>query len=302
VKHEAVLLTDLDNTIFSWIDYFGPSLRAMVGAVRDQTNVEEDEIYRQLRDVYCKYSAAEHPHAVYETALCRGMDPDLRAVVARRGEEAFDVARRSHLKAYPHVRSTLTALKERDVLVVGVTSSSVYDAVTRIELLRLDPLFDGVVAWEGIPGIRVVGATNLRERVIPVPGDSLKPSSYPYQLALEWCGVDPGTPVWVVGDSVANDLAPGRNIGASTVWARYGHDYDAANFETVLQVTFWDDKKIKSSYNASAITPDRVIDSFGDLIKLIAGKDDVIGAAHENLILRAALAADGREVMEGATW
>ncbi|MGC4956749.1 HAD family hydrolase [Actinomadura citrea] len=269
----AVLLTDLDNTLFSWIDYFAPSIRALVEALSSAAGVPECEVYEQLRDVHRRYSAAEHPRVVDELEMCRNRDPGEREALALLGYEAFEQARTVHLKTYPGVAATLTRLREHGVVVVGVTSSSVYDAVSRTEALGLATLLDTIVAWEGIPGVDLPSRTALARRVVPVMTGRLKPSRIPYQIALAWCGVECDVPVWVVGDSIANDLVPAREIGARTVWARYGHAYDPANLETVKRVTFWSAEKIKSAYDFSILEPDETIDEFGRLINLVVGDD-----------------------------
>lgn len=267
----AVLLTDLDNTLYSWIDYFAPSIRALVDALGRATRLPESDIYAQLRDVYRRHNAAEHPRVVDELELCRDRAPDEREELARLGQAALDHARKRHLKTYPGVVATLTELREHDVMVIGVTSSSVYDAVTRTEMLGLAPLLDTVVAWVGIPGVDLTPRTPLSQHVVPIAARRLKPSRVPYRTALAWAGVEGDVPVWVVGDSIANDLVPAREIGASTVWARYGHAYDPANLATVKRVTFWDAEKIQSAYDLSILEPDETIDRFARMAELIIG-------------------------------
>ncbi|MEO3855793.1 HAD family hydrolase [Acrocarpospora sp. B8E8] len=269
----AVLLTDLDNTLFSWIDYFAPSIRAMVGALSSVTGVPADDIYPQLREVFRRHNAAEHPRVIRELKLYHDRDPVEREEIVRLGQQVFDQARSVNLKAYPGVVAALTELRNHDVVVVGVTSSSVYDAVTRIEMLGLAPLLDTVIAWQGIPGIAPPDHTELARRVVSIPTELLKPSCHPYQMALERCDLDKLVPVWVVGDSIANDLIPARAIGARTVWARYGHAYERVNFETILRVTFWDAGKVKSAYDSSIMEPDEIIDDFGQIVELMLGEE-----------------------------
>lgn len=268
----VVLLTDLDNTLFNWIDYFAPCFREMVAALSRASGIHEAEISRQFGDVYRERQAAEYRRAIQELALHHRVSPAVRARLVREGWTAFVRERRRRLRTYPGVPETLRTLRGRGVTVVGVTNAALTDAASRLRQLRLTGLFDGLVAWEGVPdpGEQALAGPHRTRlpTVVPLKTPDLKPSRAAFFTALECGRALPDSQIVAVGDSLANDLAPARHAGATTVWARYGHECDRENYELISQITFWPPERISSTYDRRSHTPDYEIDSFRQLLQL----------------------------------
>lgn len=267
------MLTDLDNTLFNWIDYFAPSFRAMVHALAHATTLDEAEIFRQFRDVYVRFETAEYRRAIQELEVCRCEPPDVQARLVKAGFVAFSRARKRRLQAYETVPSTLYWLRQQNVTIVGVTNSWVVDAVGRLRSLGLSKYVDALVAWDGTQdeGGQPVDhpiRTSVR-RVIAIPGRCRKPSPECYKAAINWCGMESDTSLWVIGDSIANDLVPARTLGATTIWAKYGHNYDQKNYDTVVRITHWGTERIKSTYDTTSMIPDFTVDDFAQLRGII---------------------------------
>jgi FMN phosphatase YigB (HAD superfamily) len=266
---DVVLLTDLDNTLFNWIDYFGPCVRAMVHALAHATKLEENEIYRQFKQVYSRFETPEYRQAIQELDLCQSQPSAEQQRLVRAGFVAFSRTRKLHLQAYKNVPSTLKWLKRQNVTIIGVTNSWVVDAVGRLRFLGLTKYLDGLVAWDGVVhdrGQPKIGlASDQGHAVVPIPSQSRKPNADAYRAAIAHCGSRPDASLWVIGDSVTNDLLPAREIGATTVWAKYGRKYEQENFDTVVQVTPWAPERIVATYDTTMMTPDFVIDDFAEL-------------------------------------
>ncbi len=276
-----VLLADLDNTLFNWIDYFAPCFRAMVQVLADITEVPEDEICLQFKQVYSNRGISECSGTIQELELYKQQPAHTREQLQRAAWIAFSRARKRCLHPYPHVRSTMHWLKRQDAMIIGVTNSCAVDAVNRIHLLKLASFFDALVAWDGTQ----TDATRLPElshrcfpnrQIICIPSFSRKPSAEAYRAALMHPGARSKPSIWVIGDSMSNDLLPAKEVGARTVWARYGRRCDQQNLDTVTSVTHWGAEQIQRAYDTTLLVPDFVIDDFADLRKIVVACDRTV--------------------------
>ncbi|QOV40263.1 HAD family hydrolase [Streptomyces ferrugineus] len=270
-SHSPVLITDLDNTLYDWIDYFGPCFRAMVDELSSAADVDPDELHRQFQAVYSRHRAPEYRWAIRELDFLRSRRPDEVNDLVWSGFSAFVRSRSKHLRLYPGVRNTLETLRERGFTVIGVSNAPIREVLRRVRCLRLQEQLDALVAWEGAHS----GDRHLAHRSTPA-GLALrtftdakqKPSTHPYTEALRHFAPQDHGKVLVVGDSVANDLVPGSSIGAVTVWARYGSGYAPENYATVRRLSFWKPEKLKDVYDSEVMEPDAVIDDFTQLLPI----------------------------------
>lgn len=98
--------------------------------------------------------------------------------------------------------------------------------------------------------------------------ESLKPRADAYQEALQRLGVT-NARIWIVGDSLQKDLLPAAELGAKSIWARYGHVYAEKNFATLLEITHWSEEQVKTTYDTGVLVPNHIIDSFSQLLDIV---------------------------------
>jgi phosphoglycolate phosphatase len=270
-SHQPVLITDLDNTLYDWIDYFGPCFRAMVDELSSAADVHPDELHRQFQAVYSRHQAPEYRWAIRELDFLRSRQPDEVNDLVWSGFSAFVRSRSKHLRLYPGVKETLKTLRARGFAVIGVSNAPIREVLRRVRCLGLHEHLNALVAWEGVHG----GDHHLARRSAPegfairtFTDADQKPSTHPYLEALRCFAPADHDKVLVIGDSVANDLVPGSRIGAVTVWARYGSAYAPENFATVSRLSFWKPDKLKSIYDSEVMRPDEVIDDFTQLLHI----------------------------------
>ena len=63
------LITDLDNTLYSWHDYIVPSLEAMVQSLERTTQLPRIRIVQALKKVYAQKGTNEYAFAIQESEL-----------------------------------------------------------------------------------------------------------------------------------------------------------------------------------------------------------------------------------------
>lgn len=278
----TLIIADLDNTLYSWIDFFAPSFRALTHAISRTSGVAEDDLYSGFQMTFQREGTVEFRNAIQRNvALATIPEGQLNHLVSI-GGVAFGRTMRLRLKPYVGVKSTLIKLREHSVRVVVVTNSDAKQAAWRIRQMGLAKLVDGLVATrdDGTSSSqdpRAYDAELERRRRLSglkwvelvEPGGE-KPSTSGYLKALSLSESASGSDVFVVGDSKEKDLRPALELGFHTVWARYGLDYDAKNFETLLRVTHWSAARVHETYRED-MAVDYEISSFAELLDIVPG-------------------------------
>lgn len=275
-----VLLTDVDNTLFSWIDFFAPCFRALVHAVSRESKIPEEELYDAFQLTFKKEGSVEYRRAIQDNLAIQELAVGQQAHLVELGAKVFGMAMRKHLHPYDGVRSTLQRLRADGVHVVAVTNSGALQAVDRIRRLGLAKQIDGLVAWDhdvaqvadsSIDYQDVLRSRTSRSGIpwtITLDRESLKPSPMAYNTALERLGLGDAL-TWVIGDSLEKDLSGAAELRAHSIWAEYGHHFDPKNFETLVRITHWSADKIERTYDRDVLVPDSVVHSFSELLEII---------------------------------
>lgn len=279
--NQPVILVDLDNTIYNWIDYFCPSFRGMVHALSKDLGIEEDVIIHDFRRVYIEKGTIEYAFAVQSLALCRSMpSPEIERLV-RIAKGAFSRVREKNLQPYEGVRETLIWAVNEGIAVIAVTNAPVFQAQRRLRKLKLDRLFTGIAGWnayevpEDFTWTRKIkqneGNGKYRtyiDKLWFLSANELKPGISGYERIMEELQVS-AEKTYIIGDSLKKDIAPAVEIGAVSIWARYGQQCDSKNFDTLLKITNWSQEEISSTYQQRPVTPDFTVDSFAEIRKIV---------------------------------
>jgi FMN phosphatase YigB (HAD superfamily) len=247
VPRIRAVVTDLDNTLYPWVDYIVPSLEAMVGSLVATTGLPRVRIVQALKAVYSKYESNEYPFAIQESGIFQPYEADFDsfdALVVRPAREAFRAARDRYLRPYPGVRETLDLLRARGLRVVGLSDAPRNAAELRLKHLKLDGHFDALYTMPGYPLPENVdpeirrkekaGHYRSRTPVIELPAGAEKPSPAGLSRILSDFGLA-GAEVLYVGDNVKKDMPVARACGAIGVWAEYG-TYVSAEYRERLAI------------------------------------------------------------------
>ena len=76
VPRIRAVVTDLDNTLYPWVDYIVPSLEAMVDSLVATTGLPRVRVVQSLKAVYGKYQSNEYPFAIQESELFKPYEAD----------------------------------------------------------------------------------------------------------------------------------------------------------------------------------------------------------------------------------
>jgi FMN phosphatase YigB (HAD superfamily) len=276
-------VTDLDNTLYPWVDYIVPSVEAMVDSLVATTGLPRVRIVQSLKAVYSKYESNEYPFAIQESELFKPYEADFdsfNALVLAPARQAFRLARERFLRPYPGVRETLEELRNRKLLVIGLTDAPRNAAELRLKWLKLDHHFDALYTLPGYPLPENVdpeirkrdAAGHYRSRVPRVeelPHSAEKPSPDGLRRILEDFRLEPDQ-VLYVGDNVKKDMPAASACSVLGVWAEYG-TYVSAEYRDRLSVI---SAKAITRRHVADETPARwplSISSFTQVLEVIDG-------------------------------
>jgi phosphoglycolate phosphatase len=285
-----LVVTDMDNTLYSWVDYIVPAVESMVDAICRATHAPRIRVIQALKAVYTKYESNEYPFALQESALF-GELPDFGSfdkLVIQPAREAFSAARRKYLRPYPGVISTLEALKERGIPVVALTDAPRNPAEQRVKRLGIDGFLRGLYTLPGFvfprdeQGETLIAPDILarEERghyraacpVTELPRHYEKPNPEGLLRIAQEHGVKPSE-MLVVGDSVKKDVTLAQKVGAVDCWAEYG-TYVSTEYRERLDVI--SAKAITQRHAASVlegdakgVTPSHALSNFSQLLRLL---------------------------------
>ena len=230
------VITDLDNTLYSWVDYIVPSTEAMVASLCASTGLPRIRVVQSLKRVYEKHGSNEYPFVIQEADCFAELAQDFGSfnqLVIEPARVAFQQARRKYLQLYPTVQATLEKLKARGLKLAALTDAPRNAAELRIKLLGLD---QGL-----LEKVYTLPAFVLPERVDPkiiareqsghyraavefveLPASHEKPDPRGLSQVIEDFGLRPAE-VLYIGDSRKKDIAVARAVGCLDALAEYGN-------------------------------------------------------------------------------
>lgn len=221
------ILFDLDNTL---IDFMAMKRRCCEAAIDAMIaaglNMSKAKAMKLLYEQYSKYGI-EYQQIFQKFLKAAKEKVDYRIIA--HGVLAYRKFKESYLVPYPHVISTLIALKKNYRLAI-ISDAPRMEAWIRIVAMKLDDFFDVVIT-----------AADVRKK---------KTHAAPFNAALKILKIKPQEAL-MVGDRITRDILPAKKLNIKTCFVRYGARY---NDEPIL-------KKGKSG-------ADYEIDDIKDLLKL----------------------------------
>lgn len=276
----VILITDLDNTIYNFMDYFAPSFRGMLHALSSKLGIGEDTLTLEFREIFKKYNSIEYPFSVQELPSVISREEEEIKEIIKVARGAYRRVRSKRFEPYPNVKETLDYLKKSGVIIIAVSNAPYFQALMRLKSLRIDQYYLGIVSWEGYPipedeftreFVDVINKAKYKtkiEKIWKLPKDKLKPNLEGYKMILDYFQVQANN-LYIVGDSISKDVNPAIELGANGIWARYGTEIKEKSLNTVLSITNWSSKKVKNIYEDKSKEPDLIIDDFYQLTEII---------------------------------
>lgn len=274
-----LLVTDLDNTLWDWVEAFSQAFGALVQGVVEITGLPRAELLQAYRVLHQRHGDIERPFATLELPCVQERlgttDPVALHAALAPAFSAFAVARAHALRPYPGVVSTLRALQEQGVVVVGHTQSPALNASDRLTRLGLWPHLRRLYALDmPVPPHPTRGRTwspRHHPKLQLVPPDERKPNP---ALLRRICTVEGFAPsqALYVGDSLSRDVAMACRAGVCAAWARYGTRHSPHAWALLTAVTHWTEadvaREAANQRAAAGVQAHAVLDSYSDVLPL----------------------------------
>jgi putative hydrolase of the HAD superfamily len=191
-KPFTTLLFDMDNTLFDLVEAQMISCHAVS---RYLGKCDGDSLFEYFLRPIRGFESHEN---ILDYMSDHDLPVDDRYSSARR---IYESEKLRNIEAYDGVADTLAFLRDQGYRMGIVTDAHSRDATLRLEKTRLLPFFDGMVTSDMV--------------------QVKKPRPEPFLFALEMMQAG-NDEVILVGDSPHRDIAPCRELGIKSVYARYG--------------------------------------------------------------------------------
>ena len=220
-KIKAVLF-DLDNTLIDFMRMKTQSSDAAIQAMIDAgLQIKENKAKKILFSLFKKYGIED------QTIFQKFLEKTIKKIdyrILSNGIAAYRRVQAGFLFPYPHVRSTLVKLKEKNLMLGIVSDAPRMRAWLRLAEMNMTHYFDVVVTLDD---------TGL-----------LKPNKMPFEKAVKSLKFKPEE-ILFVGDNPERDILGAKEAGMKTCLAEYGQnvfskkikaDYRIKDVEQLLKI------------------------------------------------------------------
>lgn len=271
-----VLITDLDDTLYSWIGFFIPAFYELVDELSIILAESPAELLNEYKKVHQEKGSVEYPYATLYLPAVKKAYPDCSQKelldILNPAFHKFNSVRKKRLQLYPKVEETFTFLKQQGITIVGYTESAEENGFYRLRKLGIDHLFHKVyvsdsqyVSSKGFP-------TSTKTQIV----HGKKPNP---ELLKEICNYESVLPneAIYIGDSLTKDIYMARMAGVTSVLCKYPcNTAEMADwYKKLVAISHWTkedfdrENQIKQECVTKNIRPDYVIESFDEIISII---------------------------------
>jgi len=268
------VITDLDDTLYSWIGFFIPAFYDMVSELSVLLNTPHDILIDEYHVVHQKVKSVEFPYATLQLPsvkmkyknLPREDCIELLNPVFHR----FNSTRKRLLKLYPGVEDTLKFLVANNIVVVGYTESAEENGFYRLKKLGIDEYFKDVFVSDSL---------YERPDYIPAsPKTHIVAGKKPNPRLIEQICSNEGIErhnVLYLGDSLTKDILMAKRAGVFSVWCSIPQDDTKDLYNQLVAISHWteedfeQEKANKLLWENEKYVPDATIQSFEELQTII---------------------------------
>lgn len=271
-----LLITDLDDTLYSWMGFFVPAFYGMLDELSVILNEPQQVLIDEYKEIHQERGSVEYPFATLRLPSVKSAYPnatqkELRDILDPAFHK-FNSVRKHTLKLYPEVKETLEKLIGVGIKIVGYTESAEENGFYRLKKLGISDCFQ-----------RVYVSDSQYERPKSFPSDAKtqivhgrKPNP---QLIKEVCESENVTinETIYLGDSMTKDIYMAKMAGVTSVLCQYPYDEKVQEdlYSKLVAISHWTDSDfkrelaIKETCKKENIQPDYKIRSFDEVFSII---------------------------------
>ena len=271
-----LLITDLDDTLYSWIGFFIPAFYGMVEELSHILNKEKVVLLKEYKQIHQKKGGVEYPYAtIFLPSVVNAYPDDTPEELLQKLDPVFhkfNSIRKNRLELYPYVKETLTQISQLGIKIVGYTESAEENGFYRLQKLGIADLFQHVYVSDSQFDRPDYLPSSEKTQVVR----SKKPNPKLLKQICAQESVSVSEAIYV-GDSITKDIYMAKIAGVASVLCKYPRDTETTNdlYPKLVAISHWTDedfqreKEIKQICQRNGIRPDYTMDSFEQLIEII---------------------------------
>ena len=271
-----LLVTDLDDTLYSWLGFFVPAFYAMAEEVAAITHVDFSVILSEYKMIHQLIGSVETPFATLQLPSVKRAFPDMTEEQMKEQLDSafhrFYSVRKRQLKLFPGVRETLEEIYNSGIRIVGYTESASENGVYRLRQLNIESYFSRIYVSNSWKSQGKEKSLLISEKAKVVTGK--KPNVNVLRQIVADQNATPNS-VLYIGDSLTKDIFMAKQLGVKCVLFSNPAGMDPGFYEKLVAISSWTqvdfvrEAQIKEECIKKAIRPDFVITAFSELKGII---------------------------------
>lgn len=276
---KKVLILDLDNTLYSWIDGFADSFREQVAFLSLSLSVEKEVILHDFKSIFKKYNSVEVPNAVDQLSVWNacGLHEQECKQIQEKSLEIFLDSWKRNIKLFPKVEETLDWARKEGFLIFAYSDAFAFWVDFRLTILNIQKYFDNIFAMtdDKISNSNLVINSKRHCQITLVEQSEMKPNTLILDRIIDKYKVKKEH-AYFVGDSITKDIQTAKQAGICDIWARYGLDYKRENGHLLSYITPWEKGTGGRNELRKKSIPTYTIQSFDEIKNIIAHMEDLL--------------------------
>ena len=268
-----LFITDLDDTLYSWLGFYIPAFYSMAKEVASTTGIAMEQLLDEYKSIHREKGTVEYPFATIHLQSLKNRYPgktekEIKELL-RPAFDAFNRVRAERLQLFPGVYKTLKTLKERGICIIGFTDSGELNGFFRLKQLGIDGFFNKIYVtnYEYKLPDHVVRDGRICE------AKNGKPDPQILEQIIEEAGVDKSEVIYV-GDSLTKDIYMAHKAGVKSIQCKHPVDFDIEDYyRKLVRISSWtkDDfekeARLKELIKDEEIRPDYTITNYEEILK-----------------------------------
>lgn len=270
-----LVITDLDDTLYSWIGFFIPAFYDMVQELSLLINVPEEELLKEYRAIHQEVGNVEYPFATLQLPSVkkkyRGITEKQVKIELNSAFHTFNATRKKLLKLYPGVEDTLKFFRDSNIIVVAYTESAEENGFYRLKKLGIDNFFKEVYVSDSLYKRPDTIPSSPKTHIV----HGKKPNA---EILKEICcgeEIDICEAVYI-GDSLSKDMLMAKQAGVTSIWCDFSRDDIQDLYSKLVAISHWKEQdfqleqQYKYEWKVNGYSPDYIIHTFEECKEIIS--------------------------------
>lgn len=253
-KRVNLVVTDLDDTIWNWLDMWHNSFEPYLKRISRQFNIDVSVLKSDFKKIHKKYGSSEMSF-IYHDLSCLSQEQKDVFDVSNSNEKSilheYYSLKKGNLLIFEGVKESLKLLKEKGVLIIGFTESNAFFTKYRIKHLELDGLIDYIYAPIDMGVPKSVYKHYSEEYWEPeiteiryLSKEIRKPAPDILEIILRDFKAKKENTIYI-GDKLDKDIFMANEADIDSVYAKYGHLIDSEKYQLLKEVTHWTNEDVE---------------------------------------------------------